>query len=167
MKVYDKVVFSMDSLEVVEESFQEYDGEIAECKGGGSSVDKAYNARMAALSEAAFTQSMMAENERKYGLHPGGFVSQMDKNTYAKTTDPNTGVTTPYINKDFLSAGNAAAAVKNSAATQQAALTPAPTSAAAMQQRESGMFVGKTPAEIQQNSLNSIYKEDPNWAGGA
>ena len=171
MKVYDRVVFSMESLEVVEESFHEYEGDVAECKSGGNSVDKAYNSRMAALAEAAFNQSMMSENERKYGMHPGGFVSQMDKNIYASTTDPITGVKTPYINKDFISSGNAAAAAKNSVAAQQAAVNSAavsPTSAAALRDKISGgMFAGTNAQDVQKNMQNSLYKDDPNWAGGA
>lgn len=172
MKVYDRVVFSMESLEVVEESFHEYDGDVAECMGGskGSGVDRAYNSRMAALSEAAFNQSMMSENERKYGLHPGGFVSQMDKNIYASTTDPTTGVKTPYVNKDFLASGNSADAAKNSVAAQQAKIngTVSPSSAAAMRDRVSGaMFTGTAPQEVNQNIQTSLYKDDPNWAGGA
>ena len=53
MKVYTKIVMDMAGNVIEEESFL-YDGPIAECKGGGGSVDsvdEAYNARMATLSE--------------------------------------------------------------------------------------------------------------------
>lgn len=53
MKVYTKIVMDWDGRVLEEESF-DYHGPMAECKGGGSdvnSVDEAYNARMATLSE--------------------------------------------------------------------------------------------------------------------
>ena len=52
MKIYTKIVMDMAGTVIEEESFQ-YDGPVAECKGGGSvdSVDEEYNARMATLSE--------------------------------------------------------------------------------------------------------------------
>lgn len=55
MKIYTRVVFDMATMEVIEEESYEHGGPVAECKGGGSSttntVDYAYNARMATLSE--------------------------------------------------------------------------------------------------------------------
>lgn len=56
MKIYTKVVIDLETLSVIEEEGFEYDGEVAECKGGGggstvNSVDYKYNARMATLSE--------------------------------------------------------------------------------------------------------------------
>ena len=54
-KIYEEVGFDMGALEVIEEVSYEYDGPVAECKGGGGSsvdsVDEVYNARMATLSE--------------------------------------------------------------------------------------------------------------------
>jgi hypothetical protein len=38
MKVYRKVVMSMVTLQVIEEDWYEYEGEVAQCKGGGSST---------------------------------------------------------------------------------------------------------------------------------
>lgn len=171
MKIYNRVVFDMKSLDIVDESFEEYSGDVAECKSGGSNVDKAYNSRMAALAESAFNQSMMSENERKYGLHPGGFVSQMDKNIYGTTTDPATGAKTPYINKDFLASGNAASSTKNSVAAQQAAINNAavsPTSAAAMKNQLSGAIsTGITPEEALRNRQASFFKNNYESGGGA
>ncbi len=67
MKIYEKVVISMDTLEVVEEQAYEYDGVVAKCKGGGSSTtntqDKEYNKRMATIAEA---QQAMAEEYMDY-----------------------------------------------------------------------------------------------------
>lgn len=53
-KIYERLVFDIATLEVLEEESYEYEGPIAECKGGGSetnTVDYEYNARMATLSE--------------------------------------------------------------------------------------------------------------------
>ena len=66
MKVYEKVVIDMDTLEVVEERSYEYYGEVAECKGGSSTTntqDKEYNRRMATIAEA---QQAMAEEYFDY-----------------------------------------------------------------------------------------------------
>lgn len=122
-KIYDKVVISMDTLETIHEESHEYDGDVAECKGGGGdSVDKAYNSRMAAIAEIALGQSMMSENERKYGFRPGSFVSNMDKQVFGYNKDKATGSRTPFINTAAISGAMAAPA-------------PTVTSAAAMQQR--------------------------------
>jgi len=58
MKIYTKVVFDMATEETLEEESFEYDGAVALCmgsSGGGgtttNTVDYAYNARMATLSE--------------------------------------------------------------------------------------------------------------------
>ncbi len=54
--IYTRVVFDMNSGAILEQKGYLWDGEVAECKGGGggsevNSVDYAYNARMATLSE--------------------------------------------------------------------------------------------------------------------
>ncbi|WP_321404020.1 hypothetical protein [Maridesulfovibrio sp.] len=62
MKIYTKVVFDIATAEVEEAEFYEYDGPIAQCKGGGGgsdAVDEEYNARMATIYEA---QQEMAED---------------------------------------------------------------------------------------------------------
>lgn len=56
MKIYERVVIDMATLEVVEESAFEHEGPVSECKGGGGSsttttVDKEYNRRLAAVAE--------------------------------------------------------------------------------------------------------------------
>ncbi|BDQ36297.1 hypothetical protein SYK_06570 [Pseudodesulfovibrio nedwellii] len=55
MKVYEKIVFDMATLEVIEEVSYEYDGPVSLCKGGGStttnSIDYEYNKRMASVAE--------------------------------------------------------------------------------------------------------------------
>lgn len=54
MKVYTRIVLDFETLEVIEQESFEYSGEVALCKGGSSSsttVDKAYNARLAAIQE--------------------------------------------------------------------------------------------------------------------
>ncbi len=57
MKIYEKVVLDMtqDHLPVIEEVSFKYEGDVAECKGGGggssSSVDTAYNSRLASIYE--------------------------------------------------------------------------------------------------------------------
>ena len=62
MRIYTKIVIDMETLEVIESEYFEYSGPIAHCGGGGSTttntVDYAYNARMAAISER---QQAMAE----------------------------------------------------------------------------------------------------------
>ncbi len=85
---------------------------------GGSSVDKAYNSRMAELAEMASSQSLLTEHERKYGFRPGGFQSQIDKQVYNTTTNSD-GTTVPVINRKALSgtvAGNQASQPVTSAA---------------------------------------------------
>jgi hypothetical protein len=67
MKTYNKLVYDLKTGDIVEESFFEYDGIIAECKGGGGSTtntqDPEYNKRMAAIAEA---QQAMAEEYFQY-----------------------------------------------------------------------------------------------------
>lgn len=61
MKIYTYIKMDIETGEILEENSFEYQGPVAECKGGGStvnSVDPAYNARMASIAEA---QQGMAE----------------------------------------------------------------------------------------------------------
>jgi hypothetical protein len=60
MNIYTKVIIDMRTGAVIESEGYEYNGPIAECKGGSSTntVDKKYNRRMAALYER---QQEMAE----------------------------------------------------------------------------------------------------------
>ena len=56
MKIYNKLVLNIDTLEVLEEDSFEWNGDIAECKGGGTVTttnvpDYEYNARMAKIAE--------------------------------------------------------------------------------------------------------------------
>lgn len=53
MRVHTRVVFDMRSGAVLEDEWFEHAGPVAECKGGSTTntVDYAYNARMATLSE--------------------------------------------------------------------------------------------------------------------
>lgn len=92
---------------------------------GGSSVDKAYNSRMAELAEMASSQSLLSEHERKYGFRPGGFQSQIDKQVYTNATNAD-GTTVPVINRKALT--NTVADVQ----AQSAQPAANPTSAAAM-----------------------------------
>ena len=62
MKIYNSIRLDIDTFEVIEEDSFHYDGEIAECSGGGGSqttvtVDYAYNARMAAIAEKQQAQA--------------------------------------------------------------------------------------------------------------
>lgn len=63
MKIYNKLVIDISSGDVLFEDSFEYHGEVAKCKGGGSTstttVDYAYNRRMAAIAEQQ--QSMAKE----------------------------------------------------------------------------------------------------------
>ncbi len=73
MKIYNKIVFDNDMNIIVEDSF-EYNGNIADCKGGGGSTttntqDPVYNARMAAIAES---QQEMAEDYFKFWETGGG-----------------------------------------------------------------------------------------------
>lgn len=67
MKIYNKLVYDLKTGDVIKESFFEYEGGVAECKGGGGSTtntqDKAYNKRMATIAEA---QQSMAEEYFQY-----------------------------------------------------------------------------------------------------
>lgn len=55
MKIYNKIVIQIESGEVLFEDSYIYNGEVVECKGGGStsttSIDYAYNSRMAGVAE--------------------------------------------------------------------------------------------------------------------
>ena len=93
---------------------------------GGSSVDKAYNKRMAELAEMASSQSLLSEHERKYGFRPGGFQSQIDKQVYTTAQNAD-GTTVPVVNRKALS--NTVADVQAQTASSAA---PPVTSAAAM-----------------------------------
>ena len=87
MKVYDEIVFDMESLGVVSEKSHEYEGPVDECKGGGFLglggggghsqqyyIDRANaqaQARLAAekaAQEAADEKARKAEEERKAEL---------------------------------------------------------------------------------------------------
>jgi len=66
MKIYNRVVMKIETGEVIEEDSFEYEGNIIELKGGGStinSIDPEYNARMATIAEA---QQGMAEEYFKF-----------------------------------------------------------------------------------------------------
>lgn len=62
MKIYNRVIIDMETGEVIEEDSFQYDGPVAECKGGSTSTtdtyDKKYNKRMAKIAER---QQAMAE----------------------------------------------------------------------------------------------------------
>jgi hypothetical protein len=61
MKIYTKIVIDMETLVVLETECFDYEGPVALCKGGSTtttSVDYAYNARMATISER---QQLMSE----------------------------------------------------------------------------------------------------------
>lgn len=70
MKIYTRIVMDMTTMQVEEAESYEYQGGVAECKGGGGggdSVDKEYNRSMANIAES---QQGMAEemfNLYKYG----------------------------------------------------------------------------------------------------
>jgi hypothetical protein len=54
MKIYNKIVISIESGDILFEDCFEYIGEISECKGGSTTTntqDPAYNARMATIAE--------------------------------------------------------------------------------------------------------------------
>lgn len=66
MEVYTRIVMDIETLEVIEKESFEYSGEVSLCKGGSSSsttVDKAYNARLAAIQER---QQNIADEYFKY-----------------------------------------------------------------------------------------------------
>ncbi|MBI9113147.1 hypothetical protein [Maridesulfovibrio ferrireducens] len=52
MKIYERVVINMSTMEVLEEDSYEYDGPVALCKGDSNTIDKEYNRRMATIAEA-------------------------------------------------------------------------------------------------------------------
>jgi len=62
MKVYEKVVISMETGETVYEESYEYNGGVSECKGGGSGYDAEYNSSLAALAEKEYGLSEKAFN---------------------------------------------------------------------------------------------------------
>ena len=64
MKIYTRVVIDIQSGNTITEESFEYHGEIAECKGGGgggSQIDRAYNARMATVAEKYLQMSQEYE----------------------------------------------------------------------------------------------------------
>jgi len=67
MKVYKRIVVDMAKNVIIEEESFSYNGLVLECKGGGggssTSVDEAYNKRMATIAEA---QQAMAEEYFDY-----------------------------------------------------------------------------------------------------
>jgi hypothetical protein len=66
MKIYRRVTISIRTGDLVDEDSYEYEGPISECKGGSTTTntqDRAYNARMAAISER---QQEMAEEYYQY-----------------------------------------------------------------------------------------------------
>lgn len=67
MKVYEKVVISMETGETVYEESYKYNGEVSECKGGGSGYDAEYNSKLAALAEKEFGLSEIAFNSWNRG----------------------------------------------------------------------------------------------------
>lgn len=74
MKIYNELIYDLKTGSLIEESFFEYEGIIAECKGGSSSttsVDPEYNKRMAAIAEAQ--QSMAEEYFNYYKYGPGHY----------------------------------------------------------------------------------------------
>lgn len=71
MKIYNKIVMNIATGEIIEEDSYEYDGPIAECKGGSTSttsVDPVYNARMAAIAETNQGYADEMYNMFKYGV---------------------------------------------------------------------------------------------------
>jgi len=66
MKVYTEIVISMATGDILEESSFEYQGQVAECKGG-STYDAAYNQRLAELAEKEFGLSAQAYNSWNTG----------------------------------------------------------------------------------------------------
>ena len=61
MRIYNRLVINISTGEVIEENSYEYSGPIMLCKKGGSSggsnIDYAYNARMAAIAEQQQAQA--------------------------------------------------------------------------------------------------------------
>ena len=82
MKVYAKVVVDINTGKILEEDFFMYWGPIAECKGGSRStsttVDYAYNARMAAIAEKNQVYADQMFHVFKYGTKETGRISEMD-----------------------------------------------------------------------------------------
>lgn len=72
MKIYSKIVISLKTDQVLYDEWEEYSGPIAYCgggsKGGGDSVDKAYNAGMLALSQEQQEWAEQMFNMFKYGV---------------------------------------------------------------------------------------------------
>lgn len=63
MKIYDCVVMSIDSGEIIYEDSYEYKGPVAQCgSGGGGSYDAEYNRRIADLAEKEYGLSEQAFN---------------------------------------------------------------------------------------------------------
>lgn len=63
MKVVTKCVIDMNTMETVSEESYEYDGPVAECKGGDGGYDSAYNERIATLMEGADERTQALFND--------------------------------------------------------------------------------------------------------
>lgn len=73
MKIYNRLVISICSGEILSESSYEYSGPIAECKSGGGSqltttVDPVYNAGLLEIYGLASEKSVEYDNLFKYGV---------------------------------------------------------------------------------------------------
>jgi len=71
MKIYSKIKFRFDTGAVISETSCQYDGPVAECKGGGKSetttVDPVYNAGLLKLSQEQQEWARQMFNMFKYG----------------------------------------------------------------------------------------------------
>lgn len=72
MRIYTKIVFDIQTLDIVESDSYNHHGPICECKGGGNTstttVDPTYNAGMLALSELSSEKAVEYDNLFKYGV---------------------------------------------------------------------------------------------------
>lgn len=69
MKVYEQIVISIATGEVLSERAFEYSGPVVECKGGGGDVDEEYNARMATIAEKQQGIGDQMWNYMQYGVN--------------------------------------------------------------------------------------------------
>lgn len=69
MKIYTEIVIDMTSGEIEWESSYDYEGPIAECgsSGGGDTIDKEYNDRLASVYEAELEMSQEMQDIFYYG----------------------------------------------------------------------------------------------------
>lgn len=104
MKIYNRLVYDLKSGNITEEAFFEYEGIVAECKGGGgsstTSVDKAYNKRMAAIAEA---QQGMAEEYFNYYKYGRGHYAMIDDPIPRPDTSFEKWQETPGKERDYMS----------------------------------------------------------------